>query len=258
VRGHGANEPELLPVSGGEFGRDTLAAVDILFGRPEVTVGAVSGHSMGAIGAILAAAADRRVAALVATSGPAGPYRLTRQTFRLANLPIPDPIAYPLAWLTTRVFLRPRGHRVSEVSSVRAIAAYHGPLLLAHGDEDAVVPLRHFERLRAAAVAARAGDPDAEPVEDLVIESGQHSWLYEFDAYRRSVAGFLAASLGGPYSPDEAAERAVAVRAERLPDVGEQFSAVENGGGVRRLARIALPGATRPDPQIVGPPGPPS
>ena len=61
-----------------------------------------------------------------------------------------------------------------------------------------------------------------------------------------------------PLPPDEAAERAAAVPAERLPDVGEQFSAVEKGGGVRRLARIALPGATRPDPQIVGPPGPPS
>ena len=257
VRGHGANEPELLPISGGEFGRDTRAAVDVLFRRPEVTAGAVSGHSMGAIGAILAAAADRRVAALVATSGPADPYRLTRQTFRLANLPIPDPIAYPLAWLTTRVFLRPRGHRVGEVSAIRAIAAFRGPVLLAHGDEDAVVPLRHFERLRAAAVAARVGDPDAMPVEDLVIGGGQHSWLYEFEAYRRSVARFLAVSLGGPYAPDEAAERAAAVAAARLPDVGEQFSAVEKGGGVRRLARIALPGATHPDPQIVGPPGPP-
>ena len=51
------------------------------------------------------------------------PYRLTRQTFQLANLPIPDPIAYPLAWLTTRVFLGPRGHSVSEVSSTPSIAA---------------------------------------------------------------------------------------------------------------------------------------
>jgi hypothetical protein len=144
------------------------------------------------------------------------------------------------------------------VSSIRAIAAYGGPLLIAHGDADAVVPLPHFERLRKAALAARAGNPDAMPVVDLVIEGGQHSWLYEFEAYRRSVARFLAASLGGPYSPDEAAERAAAVPAVRLPDVGEQFSAVEKGGGVRRLARIALPGATRPDPQIAGPPGPPS
>jgi alpha-beta hydrolase superfamily lysophospholipase len=258
VRGHGSNDAEQLPISGGEFGRDTLAAFEILLARPEVTVGAVSGHSLGAIGAFLAAAADPRIAALVATSGPAGPYRLTRQTFRLANLPLPDPIAYPLAWLTTRVFLRPRGHRVSEVSSIRAIATYQGPLLLAHGDTDAVVPLRHFERLRAAAVASRAGKADAAPVVDLVIEGGQHSWLYEFEAYRRTVARFLAAALGGPYSPDEAAERAAAVPAERLPEISEHFSEVEKGGGVRRLARIALPGATRPDPAIVGPPGPPT
>ena len=256
VRGHGANEAELLPISGGEFGHDTLAAIDVLLGRPEVSVAAVSGHSMGAIGAILAAAADRRIAALVATSGPADPYRLTRETFRLANLPLPDPIAYPLAWLTTRVFLRPRGHRVEEVNAIRAIAAFPGPVLLAHGEEDAVVPLRHFERLRAAALSTRAGNPDAAPVVDIVIGGGQHSWLYEFEAYRRTVARFLAASLGGPYSPDEAAERAAAVPAERLPDVGEQFSASRRAAACGRLARVALPGATRPDPAIVAPPSP--
>ncbi|MGP1674490.1 MAG: alpha/beta hydrolase family protein, partial [Candidatus Limnocylindrales bacterium] len=93
VRGQGANPAESLPVSGGEFGLDALAAFEALVARPEVTIGAISGHSMGAIGAILAAAADPRVAAVVATSAAADPYRLTRQTFRLARLPIPDPIA---------------------------------------------------------------------------------------------------------------------------------------------------------------------
>lgn len=103
VRGHGGNPAETLPVSAGEFGADALAAFEALIDRPEVTVGAIAGHSMGAIGAILAGAADDRVAAVVATSSPADPYRLTRQTFRLAHLPLTDPIAYPLAWLTTRV-----------------------------------------------------------------------------------------------------------------------------------------------------------
>ncbi len=247
VRGHGANPAETLPVSAGEFGLDALAAFESLMERPEVTVGAIAGHSMGGIGAILAAAADPRVAALIATSSPADPYRLTRQTFRLANLPIPDPIAYPLAWLTTRVYLRPRGHDVDSISASAAIARYRGPILLAHGSDDRVVPAVHLDRLAAAARSARAGDPDAGPVETLVVPGGHHSWLYEFPAYREAVARFAARWLGGPMDPDEAGRVAAATAAERLPDGEAEFTAIaESPGGFEALARVALPGATAP------------
>jgi uncharacterized protein len=247
VRGHGANPPEPLPLSAGEFGADAAAAFRTLLGRPEVTEAAVAGHSMGAIGAILAGAADARVRAVVATSGPADPYRLTRQTFRLAHLPIPDPIAYPLAWLTTRVYVRPRGHRVGDISAAKAIARYAGPVLLAHGELDTVVPPSHMERLAAAARAARADDPLAAPVETLLVKDGQHSWLYEDAGYRAVVAGFLARALGGPFEPADAAARAEATPAERIPDIESAFAAI-NGtpGGLRTLASVALPGATRP------------
>ena len=254
VRGHGMNEAETLPISGGEFGRDAAAAFDALLARPEVTIGAISGHSMGGIGAILAGAADARVAAVVATSAPSDPYYLTRQTFRLARLPFPDPVAWPLAWLTTRVYLRPRGHRVADISARRAIADYRGPILLAHGEDDVVVPRRHFERLRAALREARAGDPSAAPTLELLVPGGHHSWLYEFEAYRRLVARFLAEALGGPYAPDEAADRAAAVPALRLPDGEQPFHAVGDGTGARRLAQLALPGATRPDPSLLASP----
>ena len=113
---------------------------------------------MGAIGAILAAAADPASRRSSRRRGRRTE-RLTRQTFRLAHLPIPDPIAYPLAWLTTRVYLRPRGHRVEEINATAAIARYRGPVLLAHGEEDAVVPVSHLERLRAAARPARSTRP---------------------------------------------------------------------------------------------------
>jgi pimeloyl-ACP methyl ester carboxylesterase len=247
VRGHGANPPEPLPLSAGEFGADTLAAFRALLERPEVTEAAVSGHSMGAIGAILAGAADPRVKAVVATSGPADPYRLTRQTFRLAHLPIPDVIAYPLAWLTTRVYVRPRGHRVEDISAARAIARYAGPVLLAHGEFDTVVPPSHMDRLAAAARAARADDPTAARVETLLVKGGQHSWLYEDPGYRAVMAGFLARVFGGPLDPTEAAERAEATNAERIPDVESAFAAIKGTqGGLRTLASVALPGATRP------------
>ena len=255
VRGHGANPAEELPLSAGEFGADALAAFHALMEQPEVTVGAISGHSMGAIGALLAAAADPRVAAVVATSSPADPYRLTRQTFRLARLPIPDPIAYPLAWLTTHVYVQPRGHVVADISATTAIARYDGPILLAHGEEDMIVPADHMERLAAAARAARAGDPSAADVETLLVEGGQHSWLYEDEGYRRVVATFLARALGGPLDPATAAELAATTHAERIPDGEGPFAALEGTpGGLRTLAQVALPGAmraSRPDPDDV-------
>ncbi len=244
IRGHGENPAETLPVSGGEFGLDALAAFEALLARDEVTMGAIAGHSMGAIGAILAGAADPRVAAIVATAGPADPYRLTRQTFHLARLPIPDLIAYPLAWLTTRVYLAPRGHTVTEISASRAIARYRGPILLAHGDADQVVPVGHLRRLAEAARESRtAGDA---PVETLVLPGGQHSWLYEDPTYRTAVARFLATALDGPLTADAAAAAARATTPERIPDGESRFAAVaETPGGFRTLAQVAMPGATQ-------------
>jgi alpha-beta hydrolase superfamily lysophospholipase len=246
VRGHGANPAESLPVTAGEFGSDALAATRVLLDRPEVTSVAILGHSMGAIGSLLAAAAEPRVAAVVATATPADPWRLTRQTFHLAHLPIPDPIAYPLAWLTARVFLEPRGHRVEDVSATRAIERYLGPVLLVHGSDDRVVPPGHMARLASAARASRVDLPDPEPVETLIVEGGQHSWLYESPAYRERVARFLATALAGPLSPDDAAAAARATAAARRPDAEARFSALEGEpGGVRTLARAVTRRAPR-------------
>jgi pimeloyl-ACP methyl ester carboxylesterase len=273
VRGHGANPPEKLPISVGEFAADAYAALEVLLARPEVTAGALLGHSLGAVGAILAAAdAVSRCAALVSTSAPADPRRLTRQTFRLARLPIPEPFATPLAELTTRVYLRPRGHAVGDLSASGAIARYPGPTLLVHGAQDSVIPVGHLARLdragrrgRAERLAARAssarasgggvsgGEPSAGgpstvgPIETLVLPDGHHSWLYEHEAYRRAVARFLSVAFGGPYEPGEAADRAAAVDVRRIPDPDESFAAVSAASDGRRtfseLVGVAQPEA---------------
>jgi pimeloyl-ACP methyl ester carboxylesterase len=226
VRGHGLNPAEELPLTAGEFGEDALAGVRWLLDRDDVTKVGVLGHSMGGIGALLAAAAEPRVAAVVAASTPADPYRLTRQTFRLARLPFPGPFAWPLAWLTTHVFLQPRGHTVRDVSAARAIERYEGPVLLIHGDADRVVPIGHLGTLERAAARARDDEPGAEDVETLVIPGGEHSWLYEFPAYRAAVGRFLATHLG-PLDPDEAEAIARSVPAARLPQREHAFSAIE-------------------------------
>ena len=253
VRGHGANGPEELPLSVGEYAADARAGVAAILDRPEVTSVALLGHSMGAAGSLVAAAADPRVAAVIAVAAPADPHRLTRQTFRLARLPIPDPIAWPLAWLTTRVYLKPRGHRVSEISASRAVRDIAAPIMLVHGSDDRVVPVTDLERL---ATARREARPDA-VTGTMVVEGGHHSWLYEFPEYRAAIARFLATALGGPMTPDEAAAAAEAVPAVRLPDPERLTVLDEEPGGFRSLSRIVrrltAPAAGEPLSPVSGP-----
>ncbi|HLA17245.1 MAG TPA: alpha/beta hydrolase [Candidatus Limnocylindrales bacterium] len=220
VRGHGANPPEQAPITGGEFGADAAAAIRALVDRPEVDRVGVVGHSMGGVGALIAAAAEPAVGAVVSISAPADPYRLTRLTFRLAELPIPDPIAYPLAWLTARVYAKPRGHRIEDISASRAIARIAAPILLVHGAVDTVIPPDHLKRLAGHAPVG---------TKTYLVEGGGHSWLYEDAGFRRTVAAFLAASLGGRLTPEQAAERAAAVDARRMVEAVDRrdFSAVE-------------------------------
>ncbi len=237
VRGHGENPPEDLPISGGEFGADASAALRAMAARPEVTRVAVLGHSMGGIGAALAAVGEPGADAAVVISAPADPVRLTRQTFRLARLHLPSPVAWPLAWLTTRVYIRPRHHAIAEISASRALRRYRGPLLLVHGAEDSVIPPSHHARLVAAAQAGRSGEIGPAPVETLIVEGGGHSWLYEDEGYRRTVASFLARALGGPLSPEAAADAAAAIPSQRLPDAEVRFAATARPS--QRLRTIA-------------------
>jgi alpha-beta hydrolase superfamily lysophospholipase len=234
ARGHGANGPEVLPLSVGEYAADARAAVAAMLARPEVSRVAILGHSMGAAGSLVAAAADPDVAAVIAVAAPADPYRLTRQTFRLARLPIPDPFAWPLAWLTTRVYLRPRGHTIAAVSATRAVREIEVPVMLVHGHADGILPVAHLAKLTAARRAAR---PHA-VTETMVVAGGRHSWLYEFPAYRAAIARFLATALGGPVAPDVAAALAEAVPAVRMPEPERLTTLDEEPGGFRSLARI--------------------
>ena len=254
VRGHGGNPAELLPISAGEFGADALAALDAMLQRPEVTSAALMGHSIGGAGAIIAAAADPRTAALIATAVPSDPDRLTRQTFRLAHLPFPGPVAWPLGWLTTRVFLRPRGHSIGAVSAREAIARVDGPILLIHGRQDQVVPFGDLARLATAAGRARRRSGSSAALEILVVDEGRHSWLHEDEGYRRTVARFLTEAMGGPFTPLEAAARAAAVDAQRLPEVQQPFAALrEPPGRLRTIAELTgAVAASTPDTGLIG------
>jgi len=224
VRGHGDSPSETLPVNVPEFADDTIAAVRWLTARPEVSAVGVLGHSMGGAGAIVAASREPAIKAVVSMSAPSDLVRITRKTFEMADMHIPEPIATPLAWFTAAILLVPRHHSVEDASAMAAAGRYHGPLLLVHGAQDHGVPVEHLELIGRAAAAKRTDDDP--PVETLVLPDFGHRWLYEDAGCRRKIAAFFAKWLGGPIAPEEAGERAAACVVERPSDPIYGFGAL--------------------------------
>jgi dipeptidyl aminopeptidase/acylaminoacyl peptidase len=184
----------------------------------------VLGHSMGGAGAIVAASREPSIGAVVSLSSPADLVYMTRKTFDMAEMHIPEPIATPLAWFTAAILLVPRRHSVEDASAVAAAGRYRGPLLRVHGAEDHGVPVGHVEMIRRAAAAKRSSG-DA-PVETLVLPDFGHRWLYEDAGCRRKIASFFATYLGGPVKPDEAGDLAAACVVERPSDPVYGFGAL--------------------------------
>jgi alpha-beta hydrolase superfamily lysophospholipase len=226
VRGHGGNPPETLPINVPEFADDTIAAVHWLASRPEVSDVGVLGHSMGGAGAIVAASREPSIGAVVSLSAPADLVFMTRKTFEMAEMHIPEPIATPLAWFTAAILLVPRHHSVEEASATAAAGRYRGPLLLVHGADDHGVPVEHA-RLIAQAAAAKRSQSDP-PVETLILPDFGHRWLYEDASCRRKIAEFFATYLGGPVTPQGAGDRAAACAVERPADPVYGFGALAN------------------------------
>jgi alpha-beta hydrolase superfamily lysophospholipase len=224
ARGHGDNPPETLPVNVPEFAEDTAAAARWLAARADVSAVGVIGHSMGGAGAIVAAAREPEIAAVVSVSAPADLVWMTRKTFEMAEMHVPEFIATPLAWLTAAVLLIPRRHSVEEASAVVAAGRYRGPLLLIHGAQDHGVPVEHLGKIELAALESR--DVGDGPVESLILPDFGHRWLYEDPDCRRKVAAFFARSLGGPIAPEVAAERAAECVVERPSDPVYGFGAL--------------------------------
>jgi len=233
VRGHGDSPSDHLPINTPEYADDVAAAARWLAARPEVAHVGVLGHSMGGAGAIIAAAREPSIEAVVSMSAPADLVRMTRETFALAEMDIPGPIATPLAWFTAAMLLAPRRHGLHEASATVAAETYRGPLLLIHGAQDHGVPVEHLDLIASAAETHRI---DADPeVETLILSEFGHRWLYEDAGCRRAVASFFARSLGSPVGldPDAAGAAASACVVERPENPVSGFGALAG----RPLAR---------------------
>jgi alpha-beta hydrolase superfamily lysophospholipase len=166
---------------------DALAAVRYIFGRlPDAMLGTI-GFSMGASVAIMAAARDARIMAVVADSPFAAQRnpisRRVRQAKQLSwfDEPILFFADHFLYWLL--------GYRFHDVEPVRDIKKLgERPILLIHGMRDSVIDPADSESLFRAAIG---------PKDIWLLEGAEHCGAYFADrpVYVRKVLGFFDAAL---------------------------------------------------------------
>lgn len=165
--------------------RDAEAAVAYALGRvPGARLGLL-GFSMGASVAILLAAREPRVAAVVADSPFTGIAEVVAHA--AAQKHLPAKLVVPIADALTRWRY---GYRFGAVRPVEAVAAISPrPLLLIHGAADSLIPVSHAHAFYAAA---------REPKERWIVEGMDHCGGYFADraTYVARVSEFFAQHLG--------------------------------------------------------------
>jgi fermentation-respiration switch protein FrsA (DUF1100 family) len=180
--GRGDSDGEVVTL-GAHEAADLRAALDVLAARAEVDPHrlALGGRSMGAAAAILEAADDARVRALVLDGAFADLTELVDAAIRGYHLPAP---------LVRPVLLGIAGWRAGfdpgKVRPIEAIRRVSVPILLMHGTKDEVVPFAHAERLRDAA---------ASPVTFVPLDGLGHNSPRP-DAEVLKIAAFLSTQLG--------------------------------------------------------------
>lgn len=144
--------------------RDLQRAIDFLGTRGVKEVG-VFGFSLGGAVALLAAAEDPRIRAVVAYAPFADLTTLGHELYGWLSI-----LKYPFVGLLrgwSRLFL---GHDITAVSPERAAATLSIPVMLVASREDEQIPFAHAQRLQRAL----AGNARAELV---VMDRGRHGEL---------------------------------------------------------------------------------
>lgn len=182
----GCGESDDAPLSVGHNEQnDARAAVRFARERrPDARIGLI-GYSMGAAVAILTAATDPAVLAVVADSSYASLRDVIAHAYRRHRLP-PAPLLLLSDWLNAWRY----GYSFSMLRPVDAVGQIAPrPLLIVHGAADSVTPVAHAYELYAAA---------GKPKELWIVESTPHCGAYFADrpTYVSRVASFFAAALG--------------------------------------------------------------
>ena len=194
----------------GESGGDTItmglrerddlrAALDLLAARPEVDAERIGvfGMSMGSVIAIVVAADDERVRALVAEA-PFSETRaiMTRTLRHYFHLP-----SFPIAQLTKWVIERRLGGSLDSVQAGAVVGKLSPrPILIIANERDAVV---------GSDEARRVFDAAGEPKQFWFVPEADHAcgWQAAPQEYERRVVAFMRESLGVAEAPRARAKR---------------------------------------------------
>jgi uncharacterized protein len=188
-RAHGASDGVRSTV-GYREANDIIAAIDYLRDRADLTglpIG-VAGISMGAAAAIMAAARDKRIAAVVADSSFATLTDIACAGIR-AVYHLPE---FPFGLLSIRFCELLTHARIRENRPVDAVAAIAPrPLLIVHGADDTFVPVAQAHQLYAAASA---------PKDLWIVPDNGHAATFalQLDEYATRLDRFFTSALTSP------------------------------------------------------------
>ena len=157
------------------FAEDVEAAVTYARNRaPEV---AVLGHSMGAAGALVAAADGAPVAAVVALAPPCDQEKASIEILNQQGLRGKYLVHRIKPFVESMV-----GRAFHDAAPEDRIGEVNCPVLIGHGEADEVVPIDHFHRLR------RLAGPN---VEAYTVRWANHDGIRTADETLGRLQGFL-------------------------------------------------------------------
>jgi dipeptidyl aminopeptidase/acylaminoacyl peptidase len=93
------------------------------------------------------------------------------------------PVGAYILWYVQRVI----GHRFDDIAPCHTIARVACPVLIAHGCDDAVVPVAEAEQIHASRGAARAR---------LLLMPGSHDEYADLERHLDTLVGFLDEAMG--------------------------------------------------------------
>ena len=161
------------------FAEDLEAVLDALHDEPLVDARCISvfGHSVGAGAAMLAASRRADIAAVVSLSAFAHPAEMMQRWLAGKGIRSSWVLAGLLAYVQRVI-----GFRFDEIAPLRVIARSSCPIMLVHGEDDAMVPVEDARRLFGAAGRANAR---------LYLVPGRHDEFDEVGEHTGQIISFL-------------------------------------------------------------------